>query len=178
MQKTVAVTRQPMNLRIILAADYRVLLERLSRLLNDRGAEFLARTTDRDELPDLISRLRPDLVTASATSSIRGHPPLTRSYFRAGSKRFSSWWPTARPASGSTASSAFRPSRRAPSPAHPRQVRRAFLGREHCSVTMGGCGWREPPPAPIGIARLAMGNHQGLEPCIRVTVFPLVLSHM
>lgn len=50
-----------MSIRVILADDHRVFLDGLGRLLSENGVEVVARTTNRDELPELIRELRPDV---------------------------------------------------------------------------------------------------------------------
>ena len=61
-----------MSIRVILADDHQVFLQGLSNLLSENGVEVAAQTTNRDELPDLIARLRPQVAIVDV--SMRGIP--------------------------------------------------------------------------------------------------------
>ena len=65
-----------MSARVILADDHRVFLDGLSRLLEESGVEVVARTTNRDELPELIRRLRPDVAVVDVSMGGLSIPEL------------------------------------------------------------------------------------------------------
>ena len=73
-----------MSLRIILADDHRVFLDGLCRLLEANGVEVAAVTIDRDELPELIARLRPDVVVVDVSMRGLGIPELIAGMRRSG----------------------------------------------------------------------------------------------
>ena len=73
-----------MNLRVILADDHRVFLDGLCKLLVASEIDVVASVTDRDELPELIARLRPDVVVVDVSMRGVGIPELIQSLRRSG----------------------------------------------------------------------------------------------
>ena len=62
---------QSMSIRVVLADDHRIFLDGLTRMLTESGVEVVASTGERDDLPAIIGRLRPDVAIVDISMLLR-----------------------------------------------------------------------------------------------------------